>query len=980
MSRTQSAAAVLISLFAAAQFATQPAHAVSSSIVISQVYGGGGNAGATLKNDFIELFNRGGAPVSLNGWSVQYASTAGTSWQRTNLTNVTLAPGQYYLVQEAAGSGGTTPLPTPDATGSIPMAAGAGKVALVNSQTTIATGTLCPVDASIVDTVGYGTGTNCFEGAGPTATLTNTTAALRGGGGCTDTDQNGADFATGGPNPRNTATPASACSSGTNPTGVGRASPPNVLTGYAALLAVDVTPGASPTSTGLAVTVNLSTVGGPTTTAFFDDGTHGDTVPNDHTFSLNYTVPEATAGGARSLPVTITDAQLRTGTTSIPLTVTASMSTIAIHDIQSSSSASPLVGQIVQTTGIVTGIRVLGGNGLFIQTDDADIDGDPATSEGVFVFTSSVAPPAATVGTRLAVQGTVTEFVPAGDPSSPPTTELTSPAFGLISAGNPLPLPIVLTGADTSPIGSIDQLERFEGMRVQVNSLTTISPTDGTTNEVNATGTSNGIFYGVITGVARPFREPGIEVPDPLPAGSPPGVPRFDANPERLRIDTTALAGGVPLSVTSNVVLANVIGPLDYRVRTYTIDTDPASPPTATTPNMVAVPVRDATAHEFTIASFNMERFFDTVDDAGNSDIALTMTAFSNRLSKASLAIRNILRSPDIIGVEEMEHLSTLQALADRVNADAVAAGDPNPNYQAYLEEGNDIGGIDSGFLVKTSRVTVVDVTQFGRTTTYVEPGGGVAILNDRPPLVLRAAINSAGHAPYAVTVIVNHLRSLSGVDDPSDGDRVRAKRRAQAEYLANLIQARQTADPTERIVSIGDYNAFQFNDGYVDSIGTIKGSPTPANEVVLASGDLVDPNLVDLVDFVPAGERYSFSFDGNAQELDHVLVTSGPQNRLTATDLQYGRMNADFPEVYRNDPNRPERLSDHDPLVAYFSLAAMKCDANGDGVITQADLVIIRDANGQVASGPHDPRDGNGDGAINVADFRYCQLRLTRR
>ena len=150
----------------------------------------------------------------------------------------------------------------------------------------------------------------------------------------------------------------------------------------------------------------------------------------------------------------------------------------------------------------------------------------------------------------------------------------------------------------------------------------------------------------------------------------------------------------------------------------------------------------------------------------------------------------------------------------------------------------------------------------------------------------------------------------------------MRTKRRAQAEYLANLIQSRQAADPTERIVSVGDYNAFQFNDGYVDSIGTIKGTPTPANQVVLASADLVNPDLMDLVDGVPASERYSFSFDGNAQELDHVLVTTGPQNRLTAIDLQYGRMDADFPEIYRNDPNRPERLSDHDPLVAYFSLA----------------------------------------------------------
>ena len=92
------------------------------------------------------------------------------------------------------------------------------------------------------------------------------------------------------------------------------------------------------------------------------------------------------------------------------------------------------------------------------------------------------------------------------------------------------------------------------------------------------------------------------------------------------------------------------------------------------------------------------------------------------------------------------------------------------------------------------------------------------------------------------MTVIVNHLRSLNGVDDPAGWTRVRvrAKRRAQAEFLANLIQARQVADHTERIVSVGDFNAFQVNDGYVDLIGTIKGTPTPADDVVLASPDLV--------------------------------------------------------------------------------------------------------------------------------------------
>ncbi|MDQ5859251.1 MAG: lamin tail domain-containing protein, partial [Acidobacteriota bacterium] len=96
------------------------AHAVSPNLVISQVYGGGGNSGATLKNDFIELFNRGTTTVSVATWSVQYASSAGSSWARTNLTG-SIAPGQYYLVQQAQGAGGTVNLPTPDATGTTAM-------------------------------------------------------------------------------------------------------------------------------------------------------------------------------------------------------------------------------------------------------------------------------------------------------------------------------------------------------------------------------------------------------------------------------------------------------------------------------------------------------------------------------------------------------------------------------------------------------------------------------------------------------------------------------------------------------------------------------------------------------------------------------------------------------------------------------------------------------------------------------------------
>ena len=603
---------------------------------------------------------------------------------------------------------------------------------------------------------------------------------------------------------------------------------------------------------------------------------------------------------------------------------------IPIHTIQGNGTTSPLAGQVVTTIGIVIGVK---SNGFFVQTPDANIDADPNTSEGVFVFTSSTPPASAARGNLVTVTGLVQEFIPSTDTNSPPTTEIAgSPSVSLVSTGNTLPNPITLTAADTSPSGSIQQLERFEGMRVHVDSLTAIAPTQGTVNEPSAMATSNGVFYGVITGVPRPFREPGLELPDPAPSGSPCCIPRFDANPERLRVDSDGQSGGVALDVTSNAVVTNLTGPLDYAFRAYTILPDP---PPATQPqvtgNMSAIPVPVADPDEFTVGSFNMERFFDTVDDPGVSDVALTPIAFNNRLNKASLAIRNVMRMPDIIGIEEMENLSTLQAVANKVNNDAVAAAQPNPQYQAFLVEGNDVGGIDVGFLVKGSSVAVVDVTQVGKETTYTEPGGTQALLNDRPSLVLRATvilpggpIGNHGTAIFPVTVIVNHLRSLSGVDDPTDGARVRTKRRAQAEFLANLIQTRQLANPDERIISVGDYNAFQFNDGFVDSIGTIKGIPTSPAEVVLPSPDLVNPNLIDLLDTLPPAQRYSFSFDGNAQVLDHELVNTALLpffNRIA-----YARNNSDFPEAFRSDPNRPERISDHDMAVAFFKSNPVPC------------------------------------------------------
>ena len=179
----------------------------SSGIVISQVYGGGGNSGTTLRNDFIELINRGSTPITVTGWSVQYASATGTAWDRTLLSGA-IQPGQYYLIQEAQGNGGSASLPAPDLSGGINLSATDGKIALVNNSTAL--DGAAPSGSQIIDFVGYG-GANAAEGS-PVAALDNTTAAIRKSGGCSDTNNNRVDFSLGSPAPRNSHSPTNLCS------------------------------------------------------------------------------------------------------------------------------------------------------------------------------------------------------------------------------------------------------------------------------------------------------------------------------------------------------------------------------------------------------------------------------------------------------------------------------------------------------------------------------------------------------------------------------------------------------------------------------------------------------------------------------------------------------------------------------------------------------------------------------------------------
>ena len=806
------------------------ASSVQAQVVISQVYGGGGNSGATLKNDFIELRNNGPTAVDLTGWSVQYASSTGTTWNgRTNLSG-SIPAGGFYLIQQAQGAGGTVDLPTPDATGTIAMAGTAGKVALSRSTTAL-TGACPTADANVVDFVGFGSAANCFEGSAPTGTLSNTTAALRGGDGSIDTNNNGADFAVGAPNPRNSG-----------------AEPPE---------------------------------------------------PPDP-------------------PLALTIAQ-----------------------IQGNGLLSPHNGKRVVTEGIVTAIKF--NNGFFLQA--ANDDGDPATSDAVFVFTSSAPPATAAVGNRVRVTGTVEEYTPSSNPHQLAITEIVTPTVEVLETGLALPAAIELTAAELSPDALPGTLERLEAMRVSVAQSVVIAPSGGSIDENDALSFSDGVFHVALPGVARPFREAGIGVMDAitLPTGKNP--PRFDTNQERLMVRSRGQVGAQPLSVDTGAEVAGLLGVLDYFAGTWALLPDVATPPTVSGGRLPEA-VNDPRYDEVTVGSFNLLRLFDEVNDS-NGAVTLTPEALDKRLAKAALAICDYLKTPDILGAVEVENLRVLQLLSERIDATCAA----RPGYVPYLQPGNDVGGINIGFLVSSrltadgvARVEVLDVAQFGKETTLANPNGTTSLLNDRPPLRLRARVHQDATSSYPLTVIVNHLRSLNDINDTlpgssgwaTGGERVRVKRGAQAVYLAQLVEEMQQANPDEKIVLVGDFNAFEFNDGYVDVMGIIRGDAAPEDQVLTW---MPSPLTVPLVDgsqlIADPAQRYSYSFEGNAQTLDHVLVNESLVMDA-ALRVDHARINADFGVDNFGDATLAVRSSDHDPVrlsirVPSFARADLSATVSAD-------------------------------------------------
>ena len=565
-----------------------------------------------------------------------------------------------------------------------------------------------------------------------------------------------------------------------------------------------------------------------------------------------------------------------------------------IYEIQGDGLASPFVGQTVKTED--NSVTTLAPNGFFMQTPTDRSDGDVDTSDGIFVFTASA--PTVSVGDRVDVTGVVAEFFG--------MTEITnSPAVTVVVTGSvPSPVPFDAFVPSPDPVlpSCAIEYECYEGMLVEV-----VAGTVAASNQ--EFGSDPFAEIHVVARSGRAFREPGIEFPGLF------GLPVWDGNPEVFELDPDKL--GLPNQNIPAGSTFSATGVIGFEFNHYELW------PSELTVDLAVLPVsvRPAGPNELTVGSLNLFRLFDGDTLAS---------------SKLSSYIHDVLRSPDILAVQEVESLSVLDDLAAEIFAVTSGAVD----YTAYLEEGNDIGGIDVGILVRQG-ITVTQVTQLGADELF-EFDDPPSRLHDRPPLLLEAICDDT----FPIKVMVLHMRSLGGIET----ERTQQKRFEQAESVAQKVQDIQSADPNVHLVVIGDFNAFEFTDGYVDLAGIIKGDFTPSDSLVCdfnSCSDLVDPDLTDEVLLIPAAERYSFIFRdkfnpagsrGDAQILDHAMTSDGLGDLVQG--FEYGRGNADAVEGLLEDDGTLAplslRSSDHDGLVLYLFK-----DEDHDGVPDADDVCL---------------------------------------
>lgn len=932
------AACVLALSFVLLTTAALPVEAVSTNVVISQVYGGGGNTGAPFKNDFIELFNRGTTTVSLTGMSVQYASATGAGNFSSNPVTAlsgSLAPGQYYLVQQSGGATGA-PLPAPDVTGTANMSATAGKVALVNSTSGLAcngsSGQPCSAAqlALIVDLVGYGNA-NFFEGSAAAPTLSNTNAGFRAGNGCTDTDNNVADFAAATAAPRNTATALNPCPL----TPTLSINDVSANEGNAGTTSFDFTVSLSSAAGAGGVTFDIATADDSATVGDNDyvaNSLTGETIPegdSSYTFSVQVNGDTTTEGDETFFvdvsSVTGADVADAEGKGTIVNDDVCGLPFKPIYEIQGSGMSAAFTGNVT-TQGVVVGDfeGTTADSGFYIQ--DATGDGDATTSDGIFVFTGSAN--LVSAGQLVRVTGFARERF--NQTTINGSNSNTAPVTNIVDCGTDSVDPTDVT----LPFAGVDDPERFEGMLVRLPQALVIS------EYFNYDRFGEIVLAQPLDGETRAFTPTAIDEPGA------PALARALANSlSRITLDDVNSAqnpsvlrhpDGDPFSLINRFrggdTVQNTVGVLGFDFSLYRIyptrpaDYTPVNPRPAG-PEPVGGSLR--------VAAMNTLNFFITLDyptgdpldnkcGPGNNVECRGADAdqpdeFTRQRDKLLQALEGL--NGDIIGLNELENSTGVDPLGDPTNGivpglnAAMGAG-----TYAHIDTGT-IGtdAIRVGLIYKPGVVTPVG--DFKLLTSAVDPR--FIDTKNRPTLAQTFEVNATG---ARFTVAVNHLKSKGSdcidVGDPDTGDgqgNCNQTRKKAAQALVDWLATDPTGSGDPDFLIMGDLNSYAKE----DPIDAILAGP----DDTAGTGD----DYTNLIAQYQGQYAYSYVFDGQSGYLDQALANASIVSQVTgAADWH---INSDEPDVVDYDtsfkPPAQEALyepnayrsSDHDAVVVGLNL-----------------------------------------------------------
>jgi predicted extracellular nuclease len=874
----------LVSLLAAA-FAAPVALASSSGVVISQVYGGGGNSGATYKQDFIEIFNAGSAPVAIGGWSVQYASATGSSWAVTAVpAGVTLQAGQYYLFRQAAGTGGTTDV-VGDTNGSLAMSGTTGKVALVKSTTPL-TGS---APTGYEDLVAWGPTATGAEGGTPAAVLSNTTAQLRAANGCTDSNANASDFAPGTPAPRNTSSPFNLCGGGGGGNAPILPSCPDqvAVAGTASSFTVSAKDSDSRVTSASVVG---SLPAGVTLDTF--TAATGDDVAATQSFSVANTL----AAGSYNLSLKWDNDEAQTASCSFKLSVSG---IVTIPAIQGAGAKSPMDGASVTTSGIVT--RLIN-NGFYLQ--DPLGDGDAATSDGIFVFTSTA--PTVAVGDKVTVSGKVLEYSVSTSAASQasPLTELTNVSgISVTSSGHQLPEPVEVSLAAHA---SQADMERYEGMLVRITDALTVNQTNFVGSWGQLTVSAGGRTL-TPTNVLRPgtaalaLQQANLARSLVLDDGS---ALKFPNPTPYLWQDGTVRGGDTVAPGLTGVVdfgpsTDSAGGPLSYKLH-------PTSAPVFARP--AARPaLAPSVGGNIRIGSANVLNYFTSGPGGafvagspscgGDCRGANNLTEFNRQRTKILGMLAGM--NADVVGLMEIQNSGSNFAVQDLVNGLNGLLGAGTYAAVPLPAAGTGTDAIRVAMIYKPAKLGLVGASMSDTNA-----------VNSRPTFAQGfVAPNGEKFA-----VMVNHLKSKGSCGSGLNADQGDLQgchnqtRKDQAQRLLAWLPTVQATAGTDRVILVGDFNAYAKED--------------PME--LLKSGGLVD--LVEQHD----PEDYSYVFDAMAGRLDHGLGTASAAAKTVGATSWH--INADEPEwtdynledkAAGNDWYQPNvfRASDHDPMLIGLDL-----------------------------------------------------------